>query len=521
MIARTKVQNAIPTFHQGWVALSKQFPTGQTAMPTFYPFWVRLSPRLEWSPEYAYALKALAVAAAVAFARQALAPLSTFALYFVLPIFFLPVLLAWSASTGESVLGLVRRNITLIPAPQTENLSAREEIPRGTSTLILLNIVAFIATLIMLGSSMYGTLGDLVYPPLGSRSLVHPMSLLTSMFLHADLSHLGGNMVFLLGVGTVLEKRVGTLKFLSLYFLTGALGSIVSTMIYQATWGEVHSLGASGAISGIMGVVAVRCYATRMVWPIPIFGLLPISIKIRMSSLVLMGMFFFRDLGAGVEQLDGARVDNVGHWAHLAGMVSGIVVALLLRMGQEALEEKRITTGILSLEEGIGLAEGEDSLRAAVAANPQNLEAKLALARMKSRRRGERSAEAARLYQDVMARAITADPELAATAFLEYLSKYRLLLDLSLQLRLSLLLYRLRDLCGAARGLQLLADSTATPPDIREMAVFRCARIFDEMGREDIARYYYRCFAALFPRSPRLPKVFARRGIHLTPRTPY
>ncbi|MGB6848560.1 MAG: rhomboid family intramembrane serine protease, partial [Thermoanaerobaculia bacterium] len=221
--------------------------TVQTAIPTLYHGWVELSKRIEITPEHVYAAKALAVAFVVASVRQALSPLSFYVLYFVLPVFFLPVLLAWSASTGESVLGLVRRNVTLIPAPQTENLSAREEIPRGTSTLILLNIIAFIASLVMLGSSQYGALGDLVYPPIGSRSLAHPISLLTSMFLHGDLSHLGWNMVFLLGVGTVLEKRVGTLKFLSLYFLTGALGSIVSTMIYQATWGEVHSLGASGA----------------------------------------------------------------------------------------------------------------------------------------------------------------------------------------------------------------------------------------------------------------------------------
>jgi len=516
MSAREAVQTAMPTLYRGWMVISKQLPTAQSAMPTFHPFWVRLFPRFEWSPEYVYALKALAIAAAVTFARQALAPLSTFALYFVLPIFFLPVLLAWSASTGESVLGLVRRHLTFIPAPQKENLSVREEIPRGTSTLILLNIIAFIASMFM----RYGTLADLVYPPMGSRSLAHPISLLTSMFLHADLSHLGWNMVFLLGVGTVLEKRVGTLRFLGLYLLTGALGSIVSTMIYQATWGEAHALGASGAISGIMGVVAVRCYATRMVWPIPIFGLLPISIKIRMSSLVLMGMFFFRDLGAGVKQLDGARVDNVGHWAHLAGMVSGMVVALLLRMGQEALEEKRITTGVLSLEEGVGLGEGEESLRAAVAANPESLEAKLALARIRSQRWGEKSGEAARLYQAVMAQAITTDPELAATAFLEYLRKYRRLLDPALHLRLSLLLYRLGDPAAAARGLQLLADSDTTPPASREKAVYRCAGILDELGYQDIARYYYRCFAALFPRSPLLPKVFARLGIHLAPKNP-
>lgn len=517
MSARETVQAAVPTLYQGWVVFSKQLPSAQTAMPTFYRGWVELSQRFEWSPEYVYALKALAIAAAVTFGRQALAPVSTFALYFVLPVFFLPVLLAWSASTGESVLGLVRRHVTFIPAPQTENLSVREEIPRVTSALILVNVMTFIASAL----TPIDTLTGLVYPPLGSRSLAHPMSLLTSMFLHGDPSHLGWNMVFLLGVGTVLEKRIGGSKFLGLYLLTGALGSVVSAKIYLETWGEVHMLGASGAISGIMGVVAVRCYASQMAWPIPIFGLLPISLKIRMSSLVLMGMFFFRDLSAGLQQFDPASTENVAYWAHLAGMVSGMLVALLLGMGQEALEEKRVTTGVLSLTEGVGLAEGEESLRAAVAANPKCLDGKLALARMLSRRRGERSAEAARLYQDVMDRAMTTNPELAATTFLEYLSKYRCLLDPSLQLRMSLLLHRLRDLCGAARGLQLLADSKETPPAIREQALYRCARIFDEMGREELARYYYRCFASHFPHSPLLPKVFARLGIHLAPKHPW
>jgi membrane associated rhomboid family serine protease len=485
-----------------------------------YQWWVVLSKRIEITPEHLFAVKALAVAFVVSVARQALPPLSAYALYFVLPVFFLPFLLVWSLYTGEGVFDLVRRNVALVPAPHSEERSSGVGVSTGTYTLIALNVLIHVALRTVPNPAPEVTLSLLMYPPVGPLPLMQHVSLLTSMFIHSDWSHLLGNMLFLWGTGSVLERRIGRRRFINLYILSGILATIVSTEIYEDVWGEVHMLGASGAISGIMGVVAVRCYANRMVWPIPIFGLLPISIKIRMSTLVLMGMFFFRDLDAGVAQLEVRGPDNVAHWAHLAGMVAGAVMALLLRLGHEAVEERRIATGNLSLEHGIGLAEGEESLRAAVAANPKCLEAKLALARMRSRRRGERSAEAARLYQDVMDRAITTDPELAATAFIEYLSKYRRLLDPSVQLRMSLLLYRLRDLCGAARGLQLLADSKETPPTIREQAIFRCARIFDEMGREEIAHYYYRCFASHFPRSPLLPRVFARLGIHLAPKHP-
>ena len=365
------------------------------------------------------------------------------------------------------------------------------------------------------------TLDYLAFPPSEPNPVAMTVSLLTSMFVHADVGHLWGNMLFLWGVGTVLERRIGRERFLSFYILTGILSSMISALIYEMVLGRcLPGVGASGAISGIMGVVAVRCCFTRMVLPIPVFGLLPVNIKIRMSSLVLMGLFFFRELDRGVDQLSSVTVTRVNHWAHLAGMVAGMIAALLFRLGDEAVEEKRIATGILSLEEGIGLAEGEESLRAAVAANPQNLEAKLALARMRSRHRNERSGEAARLYQDVMAQTITTDPELAVTAFLEFLHKYQRPVEPPLQLRLSLVLYGLRDLGAAARGLQFLVDSDATPPDIREKALYRCARILDEMGLEELARDYDRHFAALFPRSPLLPKVFARLGIHLAPKTP-
>ncbi len=494
--------------------------TVQTAMPTIYHWWVVLSRRTEITPEHLVAVKALAVAVVVIQLREVLYPLPKFVLLVMLPVFFLPFLLAWSAYTDESVFDLVRRNLTFIPAPHSEEGSRGEAAPTGTYTLIALNVLAFIAVNTVPNPAPDTTMGYLVFPPHEPGLLASSVSLLTSMFSHADFGHLWGNMLFLWGVGSVLERRIGRSRFLNFYILTGIVATIVSTMIYEEAWGRVHLLGASGAISGIMGVVAVRCYFTRMVLPIPIFGLAPVGIKLRMSSLVLMGLFFFSDLDAGVEQLQDASVDNVAHWAHLAGMVAGAVMAMLLRLGHEAVEEKRIATGILSLEEGIGLDEGEESLRAAIAANPQNLEAKLALARMRSRRWSERSGEAARLYQDVMAQSITTDPELAATAFLEYLRKYRRLLDPSLHLRLSLLLYRLRDLGAAARGLQLLADADTIPPDIREKAIYRCARILDEMGLDDVGRDYYRHFAALYPRSPLLPKVFARLGIHLAPKKP-
>ena len=79
--------------------------------------------------------------------------------------------------------------------------------------------------------------------------------LLWAMFLHADIAHLSNNMIVLFFLGSVLEKETGHLPFLIIYFLSGLGGNIVSLAVKVMQNSEVMSIGASGAVFGLDGLL--------------------------------------------------------------------------------------------------------------------------------------------------------------------------------------------------------------------------------------------------------------------------
>jgi hypothetical protein len=146
---------------------------------------------------------------------------------------------------------------------------------------------------------------------------------------------------------------------------------------FLATGEPGHILGASGSIAGIMRVFAVRCYFKSMVFPLPILGIFslifPISFKVRLNSLVIIGLFFFMDLSGGIGQITGQNVSNVGHWAHIGGTLAGIGLAFFLKLGEGAIEERHLRS-VQGCRLQCRLRAGEHSLRIALERNPENAE---------------------------------------------------------------------------------------------------------------------------------------------------
>ncbi len=150
----------------------------------------------------------------------------------------------------------------------------------------------------------------------------HPTALtwVTSMFLHGDLMHLLGNMVFLFIVGVAVETLVGTRWFLGLYLLGGMAGDLLSLIVHFGS--DMPSVGASGAISALMGVFTV-VYARRPVnffyWIFFYFGfrilpgivILPVWIAYELVQ-------FFADANSGV-----------GYMAHLGGLIGGAAMGII------------------------------------------------------------------------------------------------------------------------------------------------------------------------------------------------
>ena len=134
-------------------------------------------------------------------------------------------------------------------------------------------------------------------------------TLITSMFLHFGFSHLINNMVMLLVIGYSLEPEIGKIRFLLIYLGSGLMGNLVSAWFDVSQESYAVSAGASGAIFGIVGAllyVAIRNHGR--------VG------EISTRGLVLM---------AGLSLYYGFTAQGVDNAAHIGGLVSGFLLAVL------------------------------------------------------------------------------------------------------------------------------------------------------------------------------------------------
>lgn len=146
---------------------------------------------------------------------------------------------------------------------------------------------------------------------LTSEALTKPWQFITAIFLHGSITHLFYNLFALILFGFILEKIIGSKKFLLLFLISGIIANIISFPFYNA------SLGASGAIYAIMGCLALlRPGMTVWVFNLP----MPMFIAaIIWTAGSIMGIFGFGDAGTG-------------HIAHLSGIFLGVVYGIYLRI---------------------------------------------------------------------------------------------------------------------------------------------------------------------------------------------
>jgi membrane associated rhomboid family serine protease len=210
-----------------------------------------------------------------------------------------------------------------------------------TTTLVIAN-----------GCLYYGLSDDTVqrfmFPPSGDPSLLHVLlSVLTHAFLHADAGHLWGNMLFLWAFGCTLEPRIGTRSYLIAYGLGIVFSTVLPVLllivqaVHRATLSELtvySTLGASGAISCIMGLFIVRCYFARVSMSFPFLFLPFLSLSLRLQAILFAGLFFTFDIAGSVRQFadDAGGVD---YWAHVGGYVGGFGLAYLWHIHQAAAKE--------------------------------------------------------------------------------------------------------------------------------------------------------------------------------------
>lgn len=152
-------------------------------------------------------------------------------------------------------------------------------------------------------------------------------TMFTSMFLHdpSGIAHLLGNMLYLFVFGRAIEARLGRVKFIGFYLLSGILAALVH--IWSDPGSMIPTLGASGAIAGVLG-------GYLLLWPkASITGLVPVPATIRAYWYILFWIFV--QVSSVLTPQAGG---GVAYWAHIGGFVAGLALALIVRLVQPVSE---------------------------------------------------------------------------------------------------------------------------------------------------------------------------------------
>jgi membrane associated rhomboid family serine protease len=153
----------------------------------------------------------------------------------------------------------------------------------------------------------------------------------TSMFLHANLLHIGGNMVFLAVFGATLEDTIGRLRFLAFYFLGGLAALALS--IAASPDSAVPMLGASGAIAAVLGGYILLYPRERVMTVVLLILFFTI---VEMPAWMMIGLWFVFDalLGAfGVSTPFGGGA-GVAYYAHIGGFAFGLLAVRAFAQGR-------------------------------------------------------------------------------------------------------------------------------------------------------------------------------------------
>jgi len=187
--------------------------------------------------------------------------------------------------------------------------SSAGSVPRVTYALIIANVAAFLAEegqFSLTGSSVHG---QVVEEGLLQREAISNgheyWRLVSSGFLHVDILHIGFNMYLLYLLGLMLEPAIGSVRFAALYLtalLAGSFGALLAT--------AAPSLGASGAVFGLMGAAAVELRARRLS-----------VMESGIGTLIIFNLILSFTLS------------NISVGAHVGGLIGGALAAAALRYG--------------------------------------------------------------------------------------------------------------------------------------------------------------------------------------------
>ncbi|GAB4581438.1 MAG: rhomboid family intramembrane serine protease [Anaerolineales bacterium] len=203
-----------------------------------------------------------------------------------------------------------------------ENPSSR--FPFVNYTLLVLNILVFVFQILLEDGQQTFVYQFALIPAqiTDGIGLGDALDILTSMFMHAGLAHIGGNMLYLWIFGDNVEDAMGHGRFLFFYLIGGITASVAHILTNPGS--QIPTVGASGAIAAVLGAYLVLYPQSRVVTLI----FLGYFVRLAMvPAIFVLGLWFVLQLFQGVLMLGMGDVGGVAFWAHIGGFVAGVVLA--------------------------------------------------------------------------------------------------------------------------------------------------------------------------------------------------
>jgi membrane associated rhomboid family serine protease len=206
-----------------------------------------------------------------------------------------------------------------------ENPSSRT--PIVNYILIAINIFVFVFQ-VLLGAGQQAFVYQFALIPAQVTNGIEfsdVMDVFTSMFMHAGLAHIGGNMLYLWIFGDNVEDAMGHGRYLLFYLTGGIVASLAHILTNPGS--QIPTVGASGAIAAVLGAYLVLYPQSRVVTLIFLGYFIRVT---TVPAVIVLGLWFVLQLFQGVVTLGAADVGGVAFWAHIGGFVAGLALAKVL-----------------------------------------------------------------------------------------------------------------------------------------------------------------------------------------------
>jgi len=401
------------------------------------------------------------------------------------------ILYPWAMGDKGLIRGVLSSMTVYFPYSLIGSKHPLGGVPWVTLTLIGVNVLAF-----------YGTEGDWMHL---SYRTPYPGNFVLSLFAHANTSHLYGNMLYLWVFGSALEPRIGRLRYLALYIGLGAILDIPQVISFQLECGNFGgscgrysgSLGASGAISVVMGLYMVRLYWTRIAThqSMPALLGIPVGVRLPLPAPFFLTLFCVSELSAVSRDL----YDGIGHNVHLYGYYAGLIAGYSLGLFRDGMREYYLKRGTETKRDDDFHSRWE-SLDQVLDFDHDNIEALLGKARHKRQLSPRVASE---LYRQAIGSLLeSGERRRAAEVFAEYFTLTWEPIDASRQLAITSHLAALGERRIAAEALERTVQDPGVRASHRAQGLAYLGKLLVELGLPEAAEHSFSRLLSEFPEHP-------------------